>query len=125
MSHNGSGGVHNGELCAFVGEAALHKAHVGRLYGGVGAELDARARNKGSGRHDYLMLVTGHIPRHRLGEAVHRRCALYGLNEPDELILAAKFHSLNYVAARVERAGIDSAAALSDCATACGAMNSP
>jgi len=70
----------------FVGESALKISDVRRLYGTVGGKLDRSARNERSCRHNYLIVVTGHIPRFGSNITVYRRAFLYTLTKRDKVL---------------------------------------
>ena len=95
----------NADLGMVPGQTALEIHGVGRTDGTVRGKLDGAALNKGTGGHDDLVVVAGHVGGVGGGEGIHGSRRLNALAESDHARFAAQFHRLNDVMAAFLRAG--------------------
>ena len=78
-------------------QAALEVNGVRLADGAVGGELDGRALDERTGRHDDLAVIAGHVPGQGGHIAVHRRCSLDTAAEGEHGLLAAQLDGLDDV----------------------------
>ena len=86
------------EFAVLIGQSALEINIVWRPYGRIGAQFDGRALYEGACRHDYLILVSWHIPRQRNHMGVDGCRSLNPFAKCDDSVRCAKLDSLNDVA---------------------------
>ena len=79
------------------GQTALEEYGIRRLNGAVCGKFDGRALDKGSGSHNYLGIISRHIPRLRRHKAVHRSCRLDALTEGDHALRLSEGNCLDNV----------------------------
>ena len=64
------------------GQSALKIHIVGLPQRSIRRELNGRTLYKGTGCHDYLILIARHCPGYRCDKGIHRRTGLDALTEP-------------------------------------------
>ena len=84
----------------FVGQSALHVQQIRRSDRTICRQFQACALNKGSGSHDDIILVTGHIGRNRFDRCVHGGIFLDCLSKSDHSFLARQCDHLDQISAR-------------------------
>ena len=71
----------NTKLGVEPGQAALEIDRIGRADGTIGGKLNGAALDEGTGGHNYLILVAGHVPGEGVGIGIHRGGGLNPLAE--------------------------------------------